>query len=400
MRLGIISDAHHYYDESGRLCTWAPLARQFEQWAGLFEEVLVCAPLLVGPPPETHSPYLVGNIHLLPVAVAGGKTLSAKIDLLRKSVDWWTTLRKLLLQIDAVHIRCPNNISILGLLQLEGSRLSRQAVYTGSWVGHPGESLTYRLQRWFLRHRFHGPVAVYGEWPNQAPHIVPSFSPSYSQADWAAESGQVCERLARLGKLSRLPNPVRLMSVGALNKNKNQILILQALQCLIEQGIDCTLDLLGDGDQRSVLEQYVSDQRLTERVLFHGNVAHDMVRQFYRQSDFVIQAPYSEGFGKVPVEAFFHGVVPILSDVDMSSQIVKMGVRGRCFPQGDPQAISEHVMELAQNPASMAKMIENGREYALSLTLEAWQQHLCLMLDRYWNTQFKNHTHEPKIKME
>ena len=57
MKLGIISDAHHYFDAQGQLCTLAPLAKQFEQWASLFEHVVVCAPLRSGLPPPMCSPY-------------------------------------------------------------------------------------------------------------------------------------------------------------------------------------------------------------------------------------------------------------------------------------------------------------------------------------------------------
>ena len=389
MRLGIISDAHHYYDQSGKLCTLTLLARQFEQWAELFEEVIICAPLLAGSPPATHSPYIVENISLLPVEVAGGNTLLAKIDLLKKSLGWWRTLNKLLQQVDAVHIRCPNNISILGLLLLENSQLPRQAVYTGSWNGHPGDAVTYRLQRWFLKNNFRGPVAVYGNWPGQPEQIVPSFSPSYKQAEWDAETKQINDRLIKLRKLTHLPYPVRLMSIGALNKNKNHVLILQAMQFLVEQKIEFKLDILGDGDQRTMLEQQANNLKKRGNVFFHGNVAQSTVREFYRQADFVIQAPYSEGFGKVPTEAFFHGVVPILSDVDMSSQIIGNGERGRCFPQGDALSIAKHLVDLMQDPSLMAQIIKNGREYALGFTLEAWQQHICGMLNHHWKLQLK-----------
>lgn len=391
MRLGIISDAHHYLGADGRLYTLSPLARQFDQWAQMFDLVTICAPLLPGIPRATHSPYAASNIRLLPITNAGGNTLQAKLDLFRKTAGWWQTLQKLIEQVDAVHIRCPNNISILGLLAVQRTDLLRQAVYTGSWMGHPDEAPTYRWQRIFLKYFFRGPVAAYGAWPNQPDHIVPSFSPSYSQADWDMESAQIVERLAWLCSLDRLPAPVRLISVGALNQNKNQQLILQALRCLLEQGIDCTLDLLGDGGQRAALEQQAQELGLHQRVIFHGNVAQRTVRQFYRQAAFVIQSPYSEGFGKVPIEAFFHGAIPILSDVDLSAQVVGGSDRGRCFSQGDAQAIADHVGKLIRQPAEMVRLIDNGREYARGLTLEAWQQHLREMLNHHWQTRLEIH---------
>lgn len=390
MKLGIISDAHHYYNDSGKLCTLTPLARQFEQWAQMFDSVIICAPLLPGNPPATYQiPYSASNIQLLPIANAGGDTLQAKLFLTRKTVGWWKTLQKLFKQVDAVHIRCPNNISILGLLALQRTKLLRQAVYTGNWFGYPNEPTTYRIQRLFLKYMFRGPVAVYGAWPNQPDHIVPSFSPSYSQTDWDMESVQVAKRLTLLRGLKCLPAPIRLISVGALDRNKNQQLLLHAMRSLLEQGKDCRLDLLGDGDQRETLEKQAQVFELKQRVFFHGSVSQSAVREFYRQATFVIQSSYSEGFSKVPIEAFFHGVIPILSNISTNPQIVGDGSRGRCFSLGDAQSIADHIGNLASQPAEIAHLIDNGREYVRKVTLEAWQQHLREMLNCYWKTQIE-----------
>lgn len=388
MKLGIISDCHHYYNETGELCSLTPVVLQFEIWAQMFDQVIICAPLLSSMPPAAYkTPYQSANIHLLPIENAGGDTLQAKLLLAQKTFGWWRTLKELIKQVDAVHIRCPNNISILGLLAIHRTHLLRQAVYTGSWLGHKNEPLTYKAQRIFLKYFFRGPVAVYGTWPDQPSHIVPSFSPSYTQADWDMESVQITQRLEALRKIDTLPAPIRLLSVGALNRNKNQQLVINAVSHLVKQGIHCRLDLLGDGDQRAALEKQVQQLELTERVFFHGSIAQSAVRQFYRQASFVIQAPYTEGFGKVPVEAFFHGAIPLLSDVDMSSQIVGMGTRGRCFPQDDALAISQTVKNLTHDPVSMTQMIKNGRAYAATLTLEAWQIHIREILNQYWKLE-------------
>lgn len=154
MRLGIISDSHHYYDTEGHLCNLTVLTRQFGCWSNLFAEVVICAPLLPGSPPISHSPYQNSNIRLLPISLAGGNSLRAKVHLGRQIQGWWRTLKILLGQVDAVHIRCPNNISLLGLLALLRARHPRQAVYTGTWPGYAGEPFTYRWQRWFLRRFF------------------------------------------------------------------------------------------------------------------------------------------------------------------------------------------------------------------------------------------------------
>lgn len=386
MRLGIISDAYHYFDAQGQLCTLTPLAKQFEQWASLFEHITVCAPLCPGPPPLMCSPYDAINIRLLPIKVAGGNSFQAKLHLLSKVPGWWQTIRQLLRQVDAIHIRCPNNISILGLMLLLRSPHLRQSVYTGPWIGYPKEPATYRWQRFMLKKFFRGPVAVYGTWPEQPPHIVPSFSPTYHLHDWENESVNIETRITKLQALIKLPEPVQLLSVGSLDWRKNQQLIIRSLKVLQSKGLTAHLTLLGDGPLRSILEELVQELSLSSQVYFNGYTSYEDVRQFYRQTDFVVQAPRSEAFGKVPIEAFFHGTIPILSDVDISSQFAGNGdtARGRCFPQDNAIALASHIYELAQDPLEMSRLIQNGRAYARNLTLEAWRDHIQEMLDRFW----------------
>ena len=384
MRLGIISDASHFYDETKRLCTLTLVARQFEKWAEMFDEVVVCAPLWEGVIPSTHSPYQVENIRLMPISPAGGDTMTAKMDLFKKSITWLRTLRKFLQRVDAVHIRCPNNISILGLMLLEVSPVLRQAVYTGNWLGYSKEPMTYWGQRMFLKYRFHGPVAVYGSWPNQPKHIVPSFSPSYSLQDWDYEVTQVSERIRFLGGVDQLPYPVNLLSVGHLDKNKNQRLVLEAVKILADRNIECRLNLLGDGPQHESLSEEARRLGIASSVHFHGKVSQEVVRMFYRQSSFVIQPSFTEGYSKVPVEALFHGVIPILSDVSTNPEIVGYGSRGRFFSLNQVQSIADHISDLVNHPSEMIRIIDNGRAYARTVTLEAWQHHIHKMLTEHW----------------
>lgn len=383
MHLGIVSDAHHYWDSSSRLCTLTPLARQFEQWASLFDQVTVVAPLLPGDPPAGSGPYQVQNIRLNPIPVAGGSTLTSKLILIRVLPRWWRVIQQLLGKVDAVHIRCPNNVGIPALLAVARISVPRQAAYTGTWVGYDGEPATYQWQRRYLARSFRGPVAVYGDWPNQPPHVVPSFSPSFYDADWEDEEQAVLRRIDRLKELARLPAPVRLLTVGSLTKNQDVVIRMVAHLC--SQGFDVNLDVLGGGVQQTKLEALVNDLKLVNCVRIHGRVSHEMVRKSLRMADFVVQAPTVEGLGKVPIEAFFHGAVPILSNVNLSAQLVGGGERGRLFGPGDYEGAADAVAELICEPAKLASMIQQGRAYARTLTLERWREHLRQMLEKHWN---------------
>jgi glycosyltransferase involved in cell wall biosynthesis len=174
-----------------------------------------------------------------------------------------------------------------------------------------------------------------------------------------------------------------LVTIGSLTKN--QEIVIRVVKQLCARGVEASLDVLGGGRQQGNLEALVGQLGLKERVHIHGRVSHEVVRHHLRAADFAVQAPSVEGFGKVPVEAFFHGAVPILSNVNLSAQLVGHGERGRLFTVGDYAEAAEAIMELSQQPAAMIRMIEQGRVYARSLTLERWREHLHHMLKTQWS---------------
>lgn len=383
MTLGIISDAHHYMDQDGRLLALSPVVKQFEQWASLFEKVVVCAPLRDGAAPSTHEPYSCSNLRLLPIQAAGGDTLSAKLHLAGRLMSWWRAIQTLLQSVDAVHIRCPNNVSILGLVALKSWSCRRQAVYTGEWRGHSREPLTYRWQRWVLANFFDGPVAVYGRWPSQPPHVLASFSPSLSKADWDCEGPHVEERLARARPLGQ-SRPARLLSVGTLDRNKNQNAAIRAVRRLRDQDLAVELRLVGDGPEAGMLRRLIDELDLQRSISLCGRLTPAAVREQYRWADFVVQPSRSEGFSKVLVEAMCHGAIPLASDLPLNVQLLDERVCGCTFPSESVEGLAQAIATLSADPAEMSRLIRNGRACVESLTLEAWREHLRDLLRRHW----------------
>jgi glycosyltransferase involved in cell wall biosynthesis len=384
VKVGIVSDAHHYRDRTGALVALAPLVRQFEQWALLFNEIVVCAPLVSGPPPATHVPYRASNIRLLPVRRAGGRGIRAKLQLASCVPHWWKALGDLFATVDAVHIRCPNNISILGLLRLWRSGIRAQAVFTGSWGDYPSEPLTYKIQRVWLREYFSGPVAAYTSSPENA-RIIPSFSPAFSDCEWLDATSHVEERLQTLRGLSSLPS-VNLITVGTLDRNKNQRVALIVTALLAQRGVDVRLKVVGAGPESSTLAAQAEELRVRERVSFVGRVGKTDLAAHYRWAHVLIQSPLMEGFGKVPLEAMCYGVIPILSRQPAHAAFASEG-RGYLFDVSVPPQAADAVMQVLNDPRSAAEMISAGRIFARTMSLESWGRHLEAMLTQYWQIE-------------
>lgn len=103
---------------------------------------------------------------------------------------------------------------------------------------------------------------------------------------------------------------LELVTAGSLVAKKNQVFLLQVVKRLTKKNYKVHLHLLGDGPDRTMLEQKASSLRINDSVTFHGNVPN--VEEFLWNSDIYVHAATYEPFGLVLVEAMAAGL-PVVS---------------------------------------------------------------------------------------
>jgi glycosyltransferase involved in cell wall biosynthesis len=111
--------------------------------------------------------------------------------------------------------------------------------------------------------------------------------------------------LSRAGSPSTIP---KLLYVGRLVESKNVAWLLDCLARLIN--VPWTCDIVGDGEERPRLEEIARQNKLSDRVVFHGH--QEDVGHFYRQSDLLVFPSRLENSPLVILEAMSYGV-PSLS---------------------------------------------------------------------------------------
>lgn len=370
MKLGITSDCIHYKNEEGLVGTENHiLLRQLEQLASHFESTTIVCPFTPIDDTKVISWYKQ-PIQFIEVPNVGGKTLLEKLQIFTVLSKWIKAFRKVNGVSDILYQRFPNNLNIPGFFYFYFKRKKVFATYTGSWLGN--EPFTYRLQKWLLKKLFRGPVWVYITGQDVTINrIKPGFSPSYTEVEWNEETRQVNERIASVQKNGL--DVFRLISVGKLIDYKNQLTILKACVILKGQQFPFTLKVVGDGPMYNELADFISQNKLEDCVELAGKKNYQQLRELYRQSDFVLQAPLKEGFGKVPIEGLFHGAVPVLNHITMAGYMAgEREERGFLFDASNPKNIADKLIEIKNKISLLPKMIENGREFAKKQTLESW----------------------------
>jgi len=135
----------------------------------------------------------------------------------------------------------------------------------------------------------------------------------------------------------------RLLFVGRLSPQKNVSLLLNALAAMT-QPVDVTI--VGDGEERPMLERMVADLGLTNVKLVGAKMGQDLVEQ-YRRADALVLTSLKEGTSLVLLEAFAAGLPVVATDV--------VGVRDTVGDDGllvtpDPAALAESLDRLVADP--------------------------------------------------
>lgn len=385
----IISSAVHYRHE-GRLYAYGPYAREIDIWSDLFENVSIAAPCRQEQPPADCLPFTRGNIHVIAQRETGGETLAAKLKQIAMLPALVWDLCRGMRGAEAIHVRCPGNLGLLGvaLAPLFSRRLV--AKYAGQWCGYPGEPWTVRLQRGLLGSRWwRGPVTVYGKWPNQPAHVVPFFTSILTD-----EQVERARRAAASRKL--FDEELRVIYVGRLHEGKNVEILLDALGKLKRAGTGLRCEVVGDGPLRDALEARADALGLRDTVRFCGAVEFDRVLDFYEQADVLVLASESEGWPKSLAEGMAFGLVCIGSDRGLMPEMLAEG-RGIVVPPGDSDALASALGRVIASPSAYSGMSRRAARWAQRFSLEGLRDALRDLLTEHWRV---NVSDKPRDEVE
>lgn len=122
--------------------------------------------------------------------------------------------------------------------------------------------------------------------------------------------------------------------VGSLSRRKHVGVLLEAAKHL-----PLSLDIYGDGEERTMLENFVNDNDMTDKVVFHGSVRMEEVTSFMQKHDVLVLPSRYDGWGAVVNEALMSGVYTICSDRCGARLLLKDERRGLVFKTNDSASL-------------------------------------------------------------
>ena len=166
----------------------------------------------------------------------------------------------------------------------------------------------------------------------------------------------------------------RLLAVGTLKSVKNFPTLLHAFARLHDQ-MDSRLLILGEGEERQVLEALVRELGLEHAVELPGFVVDST--PYYARADLFVLSSNHEGFGNVIVEALDHGV-PVISTACPSGprEILQNGKYGTLVPVGDVEALAQAMQDALQSTHDHAALKARARDFAVDKITDQYLDHL------------------------
>ena len=166
-------------------------------------------------------------------------------------------------------------------------------------------------------------------------------------------------------------SPFFITYIGRLVEVKGVQNLIEAIALLKERGIECILNICGDGDYRSTLETISQTCRVEKQIQFCG-VQRDIAKFLKKTDIFVYPSICEEVFGISIVEALSYGVPCVVNSVGGIPEIISDGYNGAVTTEKTAEALSDAIERIIQMYSSheIKKISQNCIETAKRFTIQ------------------------------
>lgn len=166
----------------------------------------------------------------------------------------------------------------------------------------------------------------------------------------------------------------KLISIGRLDKNKNHQFLIDVVLELKNRKIPIHLTIVGEGNQRSALQEKITRLDLSNQISLVGS--QERVEAFLWNTDLYVHGAITEGFGLTLIEAMSCGLPVVCTDGKGNRDLIQEGENGFMVGERNPKLVADKIEILLKNDNLRLEMGEKARKFAQGFGMEKYVESL------------------------
>ena len=164
------------------------------------------------------------------------------------------------------------------------------------------------------------------------------------------------------GAARREPEGFHVVTAGRLAPQKNQKMLIDAMEIVCREIPEAKCTIYGEGELRQELERRIRETGLEGTVFLPGHTLkiHEKIAG---ASVFVLTSEF-EGLSNALIEAMMLGIPCVTTDYPGAEEVTENGVTGLIVPRGDAGALAEKLIFLARDQETGNTLGKNARQEA------------------------------------
>lgn len=233
---------------------------------------------------------------------------------------------------------------------------------------------------------------------------IKAFYPKFIQKKTSIIYNPVSETVFNL---QEEPKENVIISVGKLDGQKNQKLLINAFASIAEDFPDWKLVIYGEGPERHALESLVkslsptlprregvlndNNHNNSSRILLPGR-CETVIEEMNRAKVFAFSSDF-EGMSNAILEAVCLGLPVVTTNVSGAAELVKNGEGGFVVPIRDEKALADALRKILKDENLREKMMRinkaRAKEFKQDMIVNLWEELIKKIVDNYGSTTKK-----------
>ncbi len=159
--------------------------------------------------------------------------------------------------------------------------------------------------------------------------------------------------------------------IGQLIRRKGVDILLEAIAPLFNEYENLYLIIIGDGEEKTALKEFVSEKKIDKRIAWEGVVQSKEILSRLEKAYILILPSRWDGWGMVINEAFSIGVPVIVSDQCGAADLVKPNINGYVFKSEDVKDLRRCLRESLDLKDRLKDLKQNAFETSKTISSQA-----------------------------